>query len=182
MLDLDEIRSTLLSLPDVLDAMLSPIDDAVLRTRPDEGEWCPLEVIGHLIACDGPAFRDRISAILDGDGVIGAFRPWDAINARDLRSMSLADLLDELRAERAVSAAFVEGLAGRDLATTGALAGETRRFAAGDFLHEWSFHDHDHLQQILGCTKRHYPPHMTDTMRAALGVDGHPVEDPGVTH
>ena len=170
MLDLDEIRATLLSVPDVLDALLRPIDDAVLRTRPEDGEWCPLEVIGHLIACDGAAFRDRIAAILDGDGVIPGFRPWDAINARDLRSMTLDALLDELRGERATSAAFVDALAGRDLAATGSLLGEQRRFAAADFLHEWCFHDQDHLKQILDCTKRHYPPHLTDTMRAALAL------------
>lgn len=170
MLDLGELRATLLSLPDVLEALLGPIDDAVLRRRPEPDEWCPLEVIGHLIACDGDAFRDRIAAIVDGDGVIPGFRPWDAINARDLRSMSLDALLDELRAERATSAAFVETLAGRDLTATGSLAGETREFAAADFLHEWCFHDQDHLQQVLDCTKRHYPPHLSETMRDALGL------------
>lgn len=170
MLDLHELSATLLSLPDVLEALLRPIDDTVLRTRPDADEWCPLEVIGHLIACDGEAFRDRIATILDGDAVIPGFRPWDAINARDLRSMSLDELLAELRNERVTSAAFVGALAGRDLTSTGSLAGETREFTAADFLHEWCFHDQDHLKQILDCTKRHYPPHLTDTMRDALAL------------
>ena len=46
-------------------------------------------------------------------------------------------------------------------------------FAAGDFVFEWPFHDHKHLQQILAITKAAYLPSMTDTMRNALtGSDG----------
>ena len=72
---LEEIAATLTSTPEVLRALLTPIDREVLETRPAPGEWCALEVVGHLIVADGPAFRDRIGAIVAGDSVIGGFNP-----------------------------------------------------------------------------------------------------------
>ena len=154
--------------PETLAVMLAPVDDATLRTRPEAGEWCPLEVVGHLIACDSGAFRDRIRAIVSGDGVIPAFRPWDAIDARDFAAEPLDDLLDELRAERETSTAYLATLTAEDLARTGSMEAYPGVFAAGDFVHEWPFHDQEHFQQILACTKLAYLPHMSDTMRDAL--------------
>ena len=53
-----------------------------------------------------------------------------------------------------------------DLAKSASYDG--RRFEAHDFVHEWPFHDQDHLQQIFGALKRTYLPHMSPTMRDAL--------------
>lgn len=171
MLKINEVSATLLSLPDVLEALLTPIDDQVLRTRPVEGEWCPLEVIGHLIACDSGAFRDRIHSIVHGNGVIPSFSPWHAINERDFAAEPLGTLLDELRAERQQSAELLTALTADDLAQTGRFIDNDDDFAAGDFVHEWAFHDQDHIQQILAATKLHYLPHLTPVMYAALVPD-----------
>ena len=35
-------------------------------------------------------------------------------------------------------------------------------------VHEWPFHDHEHLRQILDITKAVYLPSMSETMRTAL--------------
>ncbi|MEO1059855.1 MAG: DinB family protein [Actinomycetota bacterium] len=162
-----EIEAALTSLPDVLGALLAPVDGAALRERPEPGEWCVLEVIGHLIACDGDAFRDRIVAIARADGRIAPFRPWDAINARDFAAEPLADLLDELRSEREASVRLLRSLTPSELVAVGTFA-DGRRFTAGDFVAEWPYHDRDHLQQILENLKLRQLPHMTETMRAAL--------------
>ena len=167
MIDVDKIAITLQSVPDVLRALLEPFDHALLALRPEAGEWCPLEVIGHLIACDSAAFRDRISGIVDGKAEISSFDAWEAINARDFAAEPLDVLLDELAAERAASAVLVRGLSDSDLAKS-ATFHDGRRFQAGDFVLEWSFHDQDHLQQILAALKLTYLPQMTPTMRDAL--------------
>lgn len=172
MTTLDEISAALQSLPDTLAALLGPIDDGVLRTRPEPGEWCPLEVVGHLIACDAGAFRDRISTIIAGDGPIPPFDPWAAIEARDFAAEPLDRLLDELRLERAASAAFLADLDEAELARTGVLTGHEQPFAANDFVHEWPFHDQDHLQQILDCLKGRWLPAMSEPMRTALTATG----------
>ncbi len=166
---LGEIAATLERLPDVLGALFAGVDEDVLRTRPEPGEWCPLEVVGHLIACDGPAFTDRIASIIAGIDRLRGFDPWAAINARDFAAGPVDQLLDELRSSRIVAADFVRRLDPEQLTRTGHF-GDERRFTAADFVHEWPFHDQDHLQQILAATKLAYPPSMSPDMRTALGV------------
>jgi hypothetical protein len=167
MTSLDEIADTIESFPDVLAALLGPVADATLRQRPEAGEWCPLEVIGHLLVTEGPAFRDRIAAIVSGRAEIAPFAADLELTGRDFRAADLSDLLAELRAERTKSGAFLRSLDPADLRRTATLA-EHGSFTAGDFVHEWSFHDHDHLQQILASTKMAYLPFMTKSMRRAL--------------
>jgi len=166
-MEVSEVAHTLRSLPAVLDALLSPIAPTTLRTRPAEGEWCPLEVLGHLIACDSAAFRDRIAAIVDGNPQIAGFDAWEAINARDFAAEPLDDLIEELAHERLVSSDFLLALDADDLAKS-AVFEDGRRFTAGDFVHEWPFHDQDHVQQILASLKLAYLPAMTPVMRNAL--------------
>ena len=166
-MEISEVERTLRSLPVVLDALLSPIAPKTLQTRPAEGEWCPLEVVGHLIACDSAAFRDRIAAIVDGNPHIAGFDAWQAINARDFAAEPLDQLIEELSHERSVSSDFILALDADDLAKT-AVFEDGRRFAAGDFVHEWPFHDQDHVQQILASLKLAYLPAMTPVMRSAL--------------
>ncbi len=167
MTDLPDVAARILSVPAVLETLLTPIDPIALSTRPEPGEWSPLEVIGHLIDCDSSAFRDRISGIIEGEPTIAAFDEWVAINERDFNAVPLDQLLDELRAERAQSAEFLLGLAPADL-TKSSTFGDGRQFEANDFVQEWSFHDQDHLQQILEAVKMTYLPNMTATMQAAL--------------
>ncbi len=164
---LDEIAATLESTPLVLRSLLSPIDDKVLRVQPEPGEWCALEVIGHLIVSDGAAFRDRISAIIAGESEIAGFNPSLELTGRDFAAESLDGLLDELTAERVNSAQFVRSLNPADLVREARYKSHGV-FQAGDFVHEWPFHDQDHLQQILAAIKPHYLSHMSAAMQTAL--------------
>ncbi len=167
MTSLDQIADTIEAFPGVLETLLAPLTDDTLRQQPEPGEWCPLEVIGHLVSCDGPAFRDRVAAIVSGQPEIAPFDPSLELAGRNFRAADLSDLLDELRAERTRSGAFLRSLDPLDLRRTAAFAGRGR-FAAGDFVHEWPFHDQDHLQQILAATKLAYLPFMTESMHQAL--------------
>lgn len=167
MTSLDEIADTIEAFPDVLAVLLGPIDADALRHRPEAGEWCPLEVLGHLIVTDGPAFRDRIADIVDGSAEIAPFDPSLERTGRDFRSAHLSDLLDELRVERTKSAAFLRLLDPLVLRRTAEYPPHGP-YAAGDFVHEWPFHDQDHLQQILAATKLAYLPFMTESMQRAL--------------
>ncbi len=163
----EEIAATLDTLPTVLSALLAPIDPETLRARPEPGEWSVLEVIGHLIATDQGAFRERIGAIIDGEPEILGFDPWAAINERDFAALSLDSLLAELAAERATSVAFLRSLDPAHLTSTAMYPGHGT-FAAGDFALEWPFHDQEHLGQILANLQLRYLPDMTSTMRSAL--------------
>lgn len=170
MIELDDISATLASLPDVLGALLAPIDPEVLRSRPEPGEWSVHEIIGHLIATDAEAFRGRIEAILAGEPEIAGFAPWAAIDARAFADESLDTLLDELNDVRTRSVEFVRSLDPESLSST-ATHSDDRVFAVRDFVLEWPFHDQEHLQQILANLQGHYLPHMSATMRTALTAD-----------
>jgi hypothetical protein len=167
MTDVNKIAETIQTLPTVLGALLAPFDHETLATRPAPGEWCPLEVIGHLIACDSGAFRDRIEAIVAGEPDIPGFEPWEAINAQNFAGQPLDTLLHELASEREISAELLRSLKPAEL-TKSASFHDGRRFEANDFVHEWPFHDQEHLQQILDALKLSYLPDMTTNMRDAL--------------
>jgi len=167
MIDLDEIAATLESLPVALRALLAPYDAETLAARPEPGEWCVLEVVGHVITCDRGAFRDRIEAIVGGAAEVPGFNAGAALDDRDPMHASIDELLDELTTVRAESVVFVRSLSADDLTAT-APYGDHGTFAASDFLLEWPYHDQDHTRQILDAVQRHYLPHMTDTMRTAL--------------
>ncbi|MFW2380999.1 MAG: hypothetical protein ACN4GZ_04510, partial [Acidimicrobiales bacterium] len=89
MVDLEELAATVESFPDVLAALLAPLDRTVLERRPAHGEWCALEVIGHLVVVDGPAFRDRISGIVAGDPEIPNVDGHALAGTADFRSQDL---------------------------------------------------------------------------------------------
>ncbi|MBT8241501.1 MAG: DinB family protein, partial [Acidimicrobiia bacterium] len=150
--DLEELATTLESLPEVLSALLSPLDGSVLRRRPSDEEWCALEVIGHLIVVDEPAFRERIKRIVAGEVEVPEVDGAALAADEDFLACSLSELLDRLRDERSRSVSFIRSLSDTDLA----VAAEHRTYGtltAGDFTHEWPFHDQDHLQQILAAIK-----------------------------
>lgn len=165
--DLDEIAATLDTLPNALRVLLAPFDEATLTARPAPGEWCVLEVVGHLITCDTGAFRDRVEAIIAGADQVPAFDAGRALDELDPVNSTIGDLLDELAVVRARSVEFVRSLS-PDAVTATAPFGDRGEFAASDFLLEWPYHDQDHIRQILDAVQRHYLPHMTDTMRTAL--------------
>jgi hypothetical protein len=167
MVELDEIADTLELLPSVLRTLLAPYDRETLTARPAPGEWCALEVIGHLITCDGGAFRDRITAITGGADAVPPFDAAAALTERDPMGSPLDELLDDLADVRSTSVAFVRSLDAADLGAS-APYGEHGTFAASDFLLEWPYHDQDHIRQILDAVQRHYLPDMTVTMRSAL--------------
>lgn len=170
MIDPDEIAETLASLPSMLRTLLAPFDDATLRARPAPGEWCALEVIGHLITCDTGAFRDRVEAIAGGAGEVPAFDGGASLLARDPMASSVDELLDQFSAVRARSVEFVRSLSADQLTTTAPYR-DHGTFAAFDFVLEWPYHDQEHVGQILDALQLQYLPHMTDTMRTALVGD-----------
>ncbi len=166
---LEELAATIESVPSVLRSLLSPLDPDVLQRRPEPGEWCALEVIGHLITCEGPAFRGRIQRIVEGETEILNFDPNAALVGRGFESADLADLIDQLEAERAESASYLRTLAPEDLDRSGEHS-KYGTMLAGDFAYEWPFHDQDHLQQILAAVKPRYLESMSPQMRSAMGV------------
>lgn len=167
MVEIEELAATIESMPDVLLTLLSPLDPAVLGRRPAHGEWCALEVIGHLVTCEGPAFRERIRRIVDGDPEIGNVDIHQLMAGEAFEAGDLQDLVERLRAERAVSAEYLRSITAQDLERTAEHV-SYGTLSASDFAHEWPFHDQDHVQQILDAVKPRYLEAMSDPMRTAM--------------
>ncbi|MFW2383499.1 MAG: DinB family protein, partial [Acidimicrobiales bacterium] len=111
----------------------------------------------------------RISGIVAGDPEIPNVDGHALAGTADFRSQDLFGLLEQLRQERTRSAAFLRSLAPADLGR----ASEHHKYGeltAGDFAHEWAFHDQDHLQQILEAVKPRYMEAMTANMRNAMAA------------
>ncbi len=124
-------------------------------------------MIGHLIDCDGPAFGDRIAVILDGVDEIPPHDIHVAIATQSFADQPAVDLIGELRASRRRAGDYLRTLDPIALGATSSFP-DGRLFSACDFVHEWPFHDQDHLQQILDATKRAYLVGMGPAMRDGL--------------
>ncbi len=167
MLDVNELADSIEAFPTVLRELLGHATRDALVAKPAPGEWCVLEVIGHLIDCELGAFRGRTVELAEGANEVAGFDPRPGMAARDFAAESLDSLLSELDELRTESAAIVRTLTLEQLTLTGSVRGEPG-YAAGDFAHEWPYHDQAHLIQIIEAMKPNYLDHMTSTMRQAL--------------
>jgi hypothetical protein len=146
-------------------AEVSALPPAVLRWHPAPGEWCVLEVVGHLIETEARGFAGRIRTLLAE--VDPEFQAWDPdAVARDRRDCGRdpAALLDELARARAAGAALAETLRPEDLPRAGRhpLVG---RLTVADLLAEWVHHDRNHWRQILANVQAYVWPHMGNAQR-----------------
>ena len=98
-------------------AATSDADDETLRRRPEPGEWCALEVVGHLVD-KMEIWRARVQTIASQERPYLDLYDQDAlVQARSYRTAELGDLLEELAAGCAAFAGTIrtlrEEMAGR---------------------------------------------------------------------
>jgi hypothetical protein len=138
---------------------------ALLRWHPAPGEWCILEVIGHLIEAEERGFAGRVRTLrAEADP---EFRTWDqdavARSRRDCER-DPAGLLAEWTRLRETSTALVEGLTHGDLLRAGRHP-SVGRLSIADLLAEWVHHDRNHQRQILANVQAYVWPHMGNARR-----------------
>jgi hypothetical protein len=111
-------------------ALATGIDPALLRRRPEPGEWSALECIGHAMDTEAGVFARRVRAFLADADVLEAYEPdveGTPITDEDLERgsrhlelgpVTLRELLNEwaahdlmhlVQAERALMQAFIPG-------------------------------------------------------------------------
>ncbi len=139
-------------------AELAALGEQGASFHPADGEWCAKEVVGHLVEADLRGFAGRVRQILAGQEI----QAWDQPQVAALRGdcgRPWTEVLAEFAETRADSLEVFDELSEDDLdrAATHPLVGE---LAIRDILHEWPFHDRDHLKQILENTRRWYWPEL----------------------
>lgn len=153
----------------MIDVEVAALPEPVLTWRPAPDEWCVLEVIGHLIEAEERGFAGRIRTILsearpqftgwDPDAVAQERRDWER---------APAELLQDFSNHRAESIALVETLTAADLKRGGDHP-EVGWLTTNDLLHEWIYHDLNHLRQILANVQAYTWPQMGNAQRFSAG-------------
>jgi hypothetical protein len=149
----DALRSLVTGVPD--DTLLAPVDDG----------WSVRDVIAHLVDTNRGVIVARMRRIVEEDNPY--IRSIDApgrLDAGGYRQRSVASLIDELSSAREQELAWVLAQPLEALERTG------RHDSAGpisalDQVHQWAWHDLDHLQQAMQILKHPLPPRMGNTRK-----------------
>jgi hypothetical protein len=144
---------------------LTALGDELARWRPAPGDWSANECLGHLIEADRRGFAGRIRRILATDGV--AEQGWDQIAvaaARHDNERSVAEILGEFEVGRTEAIALVDGLTSAEIERF-AIHDRVGRVTVADLLHEWVFHDRNHIRQLLANAQARAWPAMGNARR-----------------
>ena len=151
-----------------MDGLFRSAPAALLTWRPEPGEWCMLEVLGHLIETEERGFAGRVRAILAEERP--RFRGWDpdavACERRDAER-DPSEVLGEFLARRAASVALVATVTEADLGRGGDHP-EVGFLTIGDLLHEWVHHDANHVRQMLANVQGYAWPGMGNARRFSM--------------
>ena len=146
-------------------AELEALGDDWAGWRPAPGEWSANEALGHIIEADRRGFAGRIRRILAEDGIREA--GWDQLEVvaeRRDHEKSVAAILDEFSAGRAAGLELIASLGEADLERH-AIHERVGPVTVRDLLHEWVFHDRNHVRQILANGQARAWPAMGNTRR-----------------
>jgi hypothetical protein len=147
-LELHDITGLLQKTPVVLRNLVEALPGGAIAWHPRAGEWCIKEVVGHLLEEDKRDFVGRIRLILEQDEPRLMVNDQEEV-ARTRRDCDriLNELLDEFRTVRDASVSFVSTLKAVDLSRGGVhpIIGHVE---VTNVLHEWIYHDLNHLTQI----------------------------------
>ena len=161
----DRVAELLRAARDHVVRELTALGDPLAGWKPTPDEWSANECVGHLIEADRRGFAGRIRRILAEDGVVEV--GWDqraVAAARQDWDRPVADVIAEFTAGRDDGIALVESLPPAALART-AVHSAVGRVTVSDLLHEWVFHDRNHIRQLLANAQARAWPAMGNTRR-----------------
>ena len=165
LLDLQEVGRLLHNTMIVLRQRVTALPDRAVARHPSSSKWCIKEVIGHLTEEDKRDFVGRIQAMLD------ELEPSLELNDQEevarLRrdcDRNLRDLMDEFETVRCSSISFVMKLGVKDL-DRGGVHPKIGRIRIRELLHEWIYHDLNHLRQIDANVQRFLWEHLGNMQR-----------------
>ena len=149
MLTPGEVADLLGAMTTIVRTELTALPERAVNWHPGPDEWCVKEALGHIIEAERRGFAGRILTMLQQDepDLLG----WDQAAVERERndcSRDLNDLLDEFTRMRSESCDLVCGLSDADL-QRGGMHPHVGYLRVSDLLHEWIFHDRNHVQQML---------------------------------
>jgi hypothetical protein len=155
-----EVASALGAMSTIVRSELTALPDDVVGWHPAPGEWCVKEALGHIIEAEQRGFAGRIRIILENDEP--DFLAWDqevVERERNDCARDLRDLLDEFFQIRSESCELVRGLSDADL-QRGGMHSKVGYLRVNDLLHEWLYHDRNHVRQMFANLQSYVFPSM----------------------
>jgi len=153
----------------ILQREVAALPVAITQLRPAPGEWSVNEVIGHLIETEERGFGGRIARIVARDGYLcQAWDPDQVARDRHDQEKATTTLLTELAERRSKNLHLVQALAPAQLMRT-AIHPVVGPLSVNELLHEWVFHDRNHIKQILTNVQSWLWPTMGNTQRFTTG-------------
>ena len=147
-LELGQIGSFLRTTPSVLRVFAGGLPEQAAAWHPGAGKWCMREVIGHLTEEDKRDFIGRIRLMLDQkEPHLPVTDQEEVARMRRDCYKDIDCLLQEFAVVRTESVAFVSKLEEAMLDRWG-IHPKIGRLRIIDLLHEWIYHDLNHLRQI----------------------------------
>lgn len=147
--------------PATLGALLAGAEDA-----PAGGQvWGPREIIAHLLDAEGIAFVERLERIIAEERpYIRSIDPPARLAAGGYLDRPLGDLLDALTSARAAHVPWLRRLGDDALARTGE-HDHAGPISAANIVHQWAYHDLQHLRQLAEAMQAPLVPGMGNTRR-----------------
>lgn len=149
----------------VLRQLVTALPNRVVVLHPGPGKWCIKEVIGHLTEEDKGDFVGRIRMMLDEpEPSLKVSDQEEVARARRDCEKNLHDLLDEFNTVRSSSVAFVMRLRATEL-DRGGVHPKIGHIRIRELLHEWIYHDLNHIRQIDANVQRFLWDHLGNMQR-----------------
>lgn len=168
-LTIAQVASLLQTTVPILEVEVAALPETITRFQPATGEWSINEVIGHLIETEERGFAGRIARLLAQEGyVCQAWDPDQVARDRGDNKRATATLLADFATRRAAGLALLHTLTPTDLTRT-AEHPTVGPLAVNDLLHEWVFHDRNHVKQILSNVQAYIWPAMGNAQRFTTG-------------
>jgi hypothetical protein len=160
-----EVVASLHNTPAVLRTLLRPLPREMFTWHPTPGKWCINEVVGHLIEADRHDFMGRIRLILDHEEPrLTVSDQAEVVRMRHDCHHDLHALLDELSHQRSSSLSCIVTFGETEL-QRGGVHPTIGHLHIGNLLHEWVYHDMNHIRQIVANVQGFLWEHLSHMQR-----------------
>lgn len=138
--------SLLEAAPAILRNLLAGLSDSIVTADLDRG-WSPKRILAHEVDVER-VFAERLHRMIDEDNpAIASTDAMATLEAGDLESRSVADLLDKLQTQRTETIAWLRTLTDTQLQRT-ANHDTLGEFTVSQLIHYWPTHDLAHVSGI----------------------------------
>jgi hypothetical protein len=146
----------------VFSGMLREVPQEMVNWRKEEGAWCLLEIVCHLLDEEREDFRARIRLSLEHPGMpLPPIDPVGWVNSRAYMQQEYREVLGKFLQEREASVCWLMSLKGASWKNN-SIHPEYGEISAGKFLCNWLAHDYHHIRQV-NRLKYHYLRTLSET-------------------